>query len=137
MDSDRDLWIRKRSRTGVISLPRLHDQAFGLYRDADSPEAARIRFFGREAQAVLTSQLFLDAVVDLIDGQFFRDFEKTSARLLRDLFEDTLALRSLALLRLGKSSATPASTAKASAAERLPLTLLSGEQDRINQRIGS
>src|ERR1700722_494783 len=130
MDSDSDLWIRIASRTGIKSPPRLHGQTFGLYRHADSAEAARIVLFRRKTQTVLISQLFLDAIVDLIDGQFFRDFEKTSTRFLRDLFEDTLAVRSLALLRLGKSSSAPAPAAKASTAERLTLTLLSGEEDR-------
>src|ERR1019366_2453917 len=98
---------------GIIAFPRLHDQATSLDGHGDSVKPEAVRLLGREAQAVLIAQFFLDPVVDLVDGRLPRYFEKSATRLARHLLQNLLAVRPLRL-SLRKSPA-PAPAAEATA----------------------
>src|SRR5258706_130305 len=79
---------------GVVSVAGLHGEALGLRRQVDFAVTGCTRgLVGSVAQAVLISQLFVDALVDVLQRVLIRALEKGAAGFLGNALENFLAVR--------------------------------------------
>src|ERR1035438_100370 len=104
-----------------------------------------IGLVGRVTQAVLVAQLFFNAGVDLINRLLLGNFKEASASLSCNLLHNFLAI-GMGLLRITPGSAAAHAAAATHAAAHsahvdavVPVSIgfLVGEQDGVNQRVGT